>query len=290
MKPKYIAVVAALAAIVVQSALAGSLPEIMTPGELRALRAGQIARAAAAQADVAKSETPTLYTGKISDADSGGYLFKYRNYDPELSRWMTVDPSGFPDGVNCNSYAPNPLSEVDWCGLIGVYVWGYPTTTNISPSPLGITIVDEAERVGDAVQAKMVTDWTYSGQGTGFAVQHIQLQWNIYNQSDNSVFRQEGLEYWEAWHYGMTNTFSYGGRDTYLSASFPTSTYGSFTVTGTAKFFTTQEVSSSSPSFWGQVSVNGWMPALDLKSTQQQPSWWSTSGALSHDMQISWWE
>jgi len=116
MKPKYIAVVAALAAIVVQSALAGSLPEIMTPGELRALRAGQIARAAAAQADVAKSATPTMYTGKISDADSGGYLFKYRNYDPEMNRWTTVDPSRFPDGANAYFYAPNCLSEIDTDG------------------------------------------------------------------------------------------------------------------------------------------------------------------------------
>jgi RHS repeat-associated protein len=111
MKPKYIAVVAALAAIVVQSALAGSLPEIMTPEELRALRAGQIARAATAQADVAKSETPTLYTGKIIDADSGGYLFKYRNYDPEMNRWTTVDPSGYPDGANNGLYINNSITN-----------------------------------------------------------------------------------------------------------------------------------------------------------------------------------
>jgi len=138
MKPKYIAVVAALAAIVVQSALAGSLPEIMTPGELRALRAGQIARAAAAQADVAKSETPTLYTGKISDADSGGYLFKYRNYNPELNRWTSVDPSGFPDWANNIVYVKNsPIFAIDYMGLttlaIGISLeWGVGVYFNLT--------------------------------------------------------------------------------------------------------------------------------------------------------------
>lgn len=58
-----------------------------------------------------------FYTGKPYDADSESYTFRYRNYDPELNRWTTVDPSGFPDGVNNQYYAPNPLVELDWQGL-----------------------------------------------------------------------------------------------------------------------------------------------------------------------------
>jgi RHS repeat-associated protein len=118
MKPKYIAVVAALAAFTMQLASAASLPEFMTPTQLQAMRAGQIARAAASQAEAAKSETATMYTGKISDTDSGGYLFKYRNYNPELARWTTVDPSGFPDGANNAAYMPVPNSEFDRQGLL----------------------------------------------------------------------------------------------------------------------------------------------------------------------------
>jgi RHS repeat-associated protein len=127
MKPKYIAVVAALAAFTMQFAGAANLPEFMTPTQLRAMRAEQIARAAAAQADVAKSETATMYTGKISDADAGGYLFKYRNYNPEMSRWTTVDPSGFPDGANGSCYAPIPTFGLDSNGLVS-WRFGLPST------------------------------------------------------------------------------------------------------------------------------------------------------------------
>jgi len=58
-----------------------------------------------------------FYTGKPYDVDSESYTFKYRNYDPELNRWTTVDPSGFPDGANNQLYAPSPLFELDKFGL-----------------------------------------------------------------------------------------------------------------------------------------------------------------------------
>jgi RHS repeat-associated protein len=115
--------VAALAAFTVQFAGAANLPEFMTPTQLQAMRAEQIARAASAQTDVAKSETPTLYTGKISDADSGGYLFKYRNYNPEMNRWTTVDPSGFPDGASNFLYTNN--SAIAFFDPDGLYTIGF---------------------------------------------------------------------------------------------------------------------------------------------------------------------
>ncbi|TAG10397.1 MAG: hypothetical protein EAZ42_04135, partial [Verrucomicrobia bacterium] len=46
------------------------------------------------------------------------YAFKYRNYNPEIARWTSEDPSGFPDGANGSAYAPNPNSELDYQGLI----------------------------------------------------------------------------------------------------------------------------------------------------------------------------
>lgn len=58
-----------------------------------------------------------FYTGKPYDADSEGYTFMYRNYDPELNRWTTVDPSGFPDGANNQLYAPSPTFKLDPLGL-----------------------------------------------------------------------------------------------------------------------------------------------------------------------------
>lgn len=41
-----------------------------------------------------------FYTGKPYDADLGAYTFNHRNYNPEIKRWTSADPSGFPDGAN----------------------------------------------------------------------------------------------------------------------------------------------------------------------------------------------
>ena len=58
-----------------------------------------------------------FYTGKPYDADTETYTFRYRNYDPELNRWTTADPSGFPDGANNQIYVRNPITNFDAKGL-----------------------------------------------------------------------------------------------------------------------------------------------------------------------------
>jgi len=62
-----------------------------------------------------------FYTGKPYLAESGSYAFKYREYNPEMNRWTTVDPSGFPDGANNRVYASAPTSELDNNGLNIIY-------------------------------------------------------------------------------------------------------------------------------------------------------------------------
>lgn len=68
-----------------------------------------------------------FYTGKPYDADLGAYVFAYRGYDPEMNRWTTADPSGFPDGSNPLKYVSNnPLSLFDDTGLKGKSIaWVY---------------------------------------------------------------------------------------------------------------------------------------------------------------------
>jgi len=61
-------------------------------------------------------EPTVFFTGKPY-VDGLGYVFKYRNYNPELCRWQSADPSGFPDGANNQIYAPCPTSGVDPTGL-----------------------------------------------------------------------------------------------------------------------------------------------------------------------------
>ena len=67
-----------------------------------------------------------FYTGKPYDKDMGGYLFMARTYDPEISRWTSVDPTGFPDGANNQLYAPTATSQLDDDGL---HVWKLKMTT-----------------------------------------------------------------------------------------------------------------------------------------------------------------
>jgi RHS repeat-associated protein len=66
---------------------------------------------------VSGGEQAARYTGKPYDADIGAYVFPFRNYRSDEARWMSADPSGFPDGSNARLYAPSPLHEVDSLGL-----------------------------------------------------------------------------------------------------------------------------------------------------------------------------
>jgi RHS repeat-associated protein len=86
--------------------------------------AGEIAslEADAFGSPVSGGEQAARYTGKPYDADMGAYVFPFRNYRSEEARWMSADPSGFPDGVNGRFYSPNLNSEVDPFGLVSVVV------------------------------------------------------------------------------------------------------------------------------------------------------------------------
>jgi RHS repeat-associated protein len=71
-------------------------------------------------APLAAGRPPARFTGKPYDEDMGAYIFPFRNYRPDEARWMTPDPSGFPDGANNNCYAPTPTIGNDPLGLFGI--------------------------------------------------------------------------------------------------------------------------------------------------------------------------
>jgi RHS repeat-associated protein len=81
--------------------------------------AGEIAaiEADAFGAPLAAGKAPSRYTGKPYDADLGAFVFPFRNYRPEEGRWMSADPSGFPDGVNAQTYLASPTFQIDPLGL-----------------------------------------------------------------------------------------------------------------------------------------------------------------------------
>jgi|GEM_PF-4549672 len=89
------------------------LPEFKNAKQLAELRAE---KASETSTKSATHET-AFYTGKPYLASCGEYAFKYRNYNPELARWTSEDPSGFPDGANDSIYAPTPTNGFDYEGL-----------------------------------------------------------------------------------------------------------------------------------------------------------------------------
>jgi RHS repeat-associated protein len=96
------------------AAFQAPLPEFKNEKQLAEWRAEK-ASEATSQGYVA--EEAAFYTGRPYLASFGAYAFKYRSYNPELARWTSDDPSGFPDGANQSVYAPNPTSEFDFMGL-----------------------------------------------------------------------------------------------------------------------------------------------------------------------------
>jgi RHS repeat-associated protein len=64
------------------------------------------------------------YTGALgvrNDWDASGLLYmQQRYYDPQLGRWLSLDPIGFAGGLNQYTYVGNsPVNFVDPVGLIG---------------------------------------------------------------------------------------------------------------------------------------------------------------------------
>jgi RHS repeat-associated protein len=97
-----------------------------TDKRLAAIKAEEAKQAAEAAELAIRDPQPAtapqelFFTGKPYLEETGQYLFLFRHYDPELARWTTADPSGFPDWPNNYLYCNAPFSGVDTYGL----AWG----------------------------------------------------------------------------------------------------------------------------------------------------------------------
>ena len=165
----------ALAAILAGTAL-GSMPKVMPEFKNeKQLAEWRLEKAANTPPLKNAVEDDSFYTGKPYIAWSGSYAFKYRSYDPEIARWTSEDPSGFPDGANGNVYAPRPTNGLDPCGLDTVTVTGTPDA-NQTGTPLGINVVTAATQVPNTIAAYMNTTWTIAGgTANGWIVQKVQF-------------------------------------------------------------------------------------------------------------------
>jgi RHS repeat-associated protein len=77
-------------------------------------------------ARVGASLQPFGFAGGLWDRDTGLVRFGARDYDPQVGRWISKDPSRFHGGdTNLYVYAGNdPVDKVDLSGLLGFYVQG----------------------------------------------------------------------------------------------------------------------------------------------------------------------
>jgi RHS repeat-associated protein len=141
------------------------LPEFKTPEQLAKWRSETAARtgnqeSTSSRPSTLDSSTP-FYTGKPYLAESSSYAFKYRQYSPEMGRWTTVDPSGFPDGANNRVYAAVPTSELDDNGcqiagnfsgdvLTAVTAWNVLETAAFAAKPLTYISMTKAEQNGSS--------------------------------------------------------------------------------------------------------------------------------------------
>jgi RHS repeat-associated protein len=163
------------------SALPAPLPEFMDDAQAAKWTADQeaTAKAAAAKetATTSSEQTPTVFfTGKPYVANAGGYIYKYRTYNPEMSRWTSADPSGFPDGLNNNVYASNPVCELDANGLTPQWINGSYTETaawteeyniaNILSDPtIGLSFP-----LGISVSFSAGSGWAQTDVGTNYSI------------------------------------------------------------------------------------------------------------------------
>ncbi|ASY30696.1 type IV secretion protein Rhs [Taylorella equigenitalis] len=61
------------------------------------------------------------FQGQYFDAESELHYNTFRYYDPEIGRYISLDPIGLLGGLNNYQYAPNPVEWVDPWGLIRRY-------------------------------------------------------------------------------------------------------------------------------------------------------------------------
>ncbi|PHQ48055.1 hypothetical protein BLA24_31895 [Streptomyces cinnamoneus] len=67
----------------------------------------------------ATAYTPLRFPGQYFDPETGLHYNRFRHYDPETARYLSVDPLGLLPAANARTYVHNPVMWIDPLGLAG---------------------------------------------------------------------------------------------------------------------------------------------------------------------------
>jgi RHS repeat-associated protein len=262
------------------------LPEFKNEKQLAEWRAE---KASEANSQGYVAEETAFYTGKPYLASSGGYAFNYRSYNPDLARWTSEDPSGFPDGANNHLYAPKPTTEIDPLGLaVQADITSDPEYNYLGPNYLSILVTRRAVQVPGVVAAVMDIKWDYSGGVSGWIVQKVENDWSKAFNADGTPYvlvRPPTPVYWEAWRVNYGAGIEALGEDIFLTPPFTDDSYGEFTKKGKVDFYSDSlNFQGNNPLNWSRSAVPD---AGGLRATTANPSWWTGNG-LNHNLKMVW--
>ena len=86
-----------------------------------------------------------MFTGK-PQIGGLGYAFLFRNYRPNLGKWQTADPLGYPDGWNNLAYVNNHVtSSADLLGCWEITVPAYRVASSPYITSVNIYVIDDLD-------------------------------------------------------------------------------------------------------------------------------------------------
>jgi RHS repeat-associated protein len=175
------------------AAFKAPLPEFKNEKQLAEWRAEKADEATVQ--GYATKET-AFYTGRPYLASYGGYAFKYRSYNPEIARWTSEDPSGFPDGANHSSYAPNPISELDFMGL-------YSTLDMLRDTTLVAAAIETWQVAGFSMSVSLAQHSLALGADQNIPSSHLEAL------KTSEKFTDQFNKDWFDTHYGSQGSGTY---------------------------------------------------------------------------------